>query len=82
MIILDQDISVKKIADFHANVLKSLEDDDEVVIDFSNVERVDCSLVQVIIAAGRKAKIEGKTIKLKSLPRPVKYQMQVCGLKI
>jgi len=37
---------------------------------------------QLVIASGRAAKAAGKTIKLKSVPRFVKYQMQICGIKI
>lgn len=82
MIKLDSDIGVKKIKELHAAILDELNSNDEVLMDFSGVERVDCSVAQLIMASGRAAKAAGKTIKLKSVPRFVKYQMQICGIKI
>lgn len=82
MITLDSDIGVKKIRDLHAAILNEFNDNEEILIDFSAVERVDLSVVQLIIAAGREAKKTGKTLKLKSMPRTVKYQLQMCALKV
>lgn len=82
MIKLDHDINVKKIKELHEAILDEFSSTDEVLIDFSGVERVDLSVVQLIMAAGRAAKTAGKTIKLKAVPRFVKYQMQICGIKI
>ncbi|HNW30120.1 MAG TPA: STAS domain-containing protein [Spirochaetota bacterium] len=82
MIKLDSDINVKKIKEFHSAILDELKSSDEVLIDFSDVERIDLSVAQLVIASGRAAKAAGKTIKLKSVPRFVKYQMQICGIKI
>jgi anti-anti-sigma regulatory factor len=82
MIKLEPDISVKKINELHAAIVDEFKTGDEVLIDFSDVERVDLSVVQLIIASGRAAKTSGKTIKLKSVPRFVKHQMQICGVKL
>ncbi len=82
MITLDRDIGVKTIQELHAAVLDEFKKNDEILIDFSKVERVDLSVVQLIIAAGREAKNTGKTLKLKSLQRSVKFQMQMCALKV
>ena len=82
MITLESDIGVKKIQDLHAAILDEFDKNEEVVIDFTGVERIDLSVAQLIIAAGREAKKNGKTVRLKSMPRAVKYQMQMCALKV
>lgn len=82
MIRLDSDIGVKTIKSIHAAVMDELDRNDELLIDFSDVERIDCSVAQLVIALGRAAKMTGKTVKLKGVQRSVKYQMQLCGIKI
>ncbi len=82
MIKLDSDTGIKKIKELHSAVIDEFAMSDEIVIDFTAVERVDLSVVQLIMAVGRAAKAAGKTIKLKSVPRFVKHQMQICGIKV
>lgn len=82
MIKLESGIGVKKVKELHAAILDEFEKNDEVLIDFTDVERVDLSVVQLVMASGRVAKSTGKTVKLKSVPRFIKYQMQICGIKI
>ncbi len=82
MIKLESDIGIKKIKELYATVMDEFTTSDEVVIDFADVERVDLSVIQIIMAVGRAAKAAGKTIRLKSVPRFVKYQMQICGIKV
>ena len=82
MIKLEPEINVKKIKELHAAILDEFKSGDEVLMDFTDVERVDLAVVQVILAAGRAAKAAGKTVKLKSVPRFVKHQMQICGVKL
>lgn len=82
MIKLDSDTGVKRIKELHASLLEELSAGGDVILDFSDIERVDLSLVQLIMAAGREARARNVTVKLKSVPRSVRYQMQICGLKI
>ncbi|MCP4133593.1 MAG: STAS domain-containing protein [bacterium] len=81
MISLNENIGVKTIKEFHSSLSDELKNNDEIIIDFSAIKRVDLSVVQVIIAAGRKARKEGKTIKLKQVADAIKEQMQICGLR-
>jgi anti-anti-sigma regulatory factor len=82
MIVLDEDIGIKKIISFYNSLKREMEDEDEIIIDFSKVARIDLSVAQVVTAAGRSAKKLGKTIRLKSVGNTVKRQMQLCGLKV
>jgi anti-anti-sigma regulatory factor len=81
MIVLDEDIGIKKVREFYNDLKEELSSGNEVVVDFSKVGRTDLSVIQVIIAAGREAKSKGKTIRLKKVSRDMKLQMQLCGLK-
>jgi anti-anti-sigma factor len=82
MIILKEDISVKNVAQFYQDIKNEITNKEKVIIDFSSVKRIDLSIAQVIIAAGREAKETGKNVKLKSVSDAVKNQLQICGLKI
>jgi anti-anti-sigma regulatory factor len=82
MIKLDPDTGIKNVKELHAALLDEFKNNDEVIIDFSEVERIDLSVAQLVIASGREARSRGKTTKLKAVPRSVKYQLQICGLKI
>jgi len=82
MINVKEDISIKNAAQFYLDVKNELAAQEEVILDFSTVKRIDLSIAQVIVAAGREAKKNGKTVNLKSVSDAVKYQLQICGLKI
>ena len=81
MILVDPNISVKNISSFYNSLKKELSENDRVIIDFSNVRRVDLSVVQCIISAGRLARKQGKSVKIKGVSDIVRSQMQLCGLK-
>jgi anti-anti-sigma regulatory factor len=82
MVIQEENFSVKHSQKFYKDFADEFKKGDEITIDFSRVKRIDLSIVQIIVAAGRKARQEGKIIKLKSVLPEVKDQMMFCGLKI
>jgi anti-anti-sigma regulatory factor len=82
MIILKDDISIKNAVQFYLDIKNELIDEEKVILDLSKVKRIDLSIAQIIIAAGREAKETGKSVKLKSVSDTVKHQLQICGLKI
>ena len=82
MMKLAGEVGVKIVEEFYADLMDELDGSDDVIIDFTDVSRVDLSVMQVIIVAGRYAKDLGKVVKLKSVSREMKYQMFLCGLKI
>jgi anti-anti-sigma factor len=82
MIVLKEDINIKNAAQFYQDVKDELANKDKVILDFSNVQRIDLSIAQIILAAGREAKETGKSVNLKSVSDAVKHQLQVCGLKL
>lgn len=82
MLLLDEDVGIKQIKNLYELLTKELEAPGELVIDFSNVRRIDLSVAQLIIAAGRESAAKEKPVKLKAIPDDVKYQLQLCGLKL
>lgn len=80
MVISEESFGVKHAGRFFSELKDEYENNKEVTIDFSNVKRIDLSIVQIIIAAGRSAKRDGKRIRIKSLSEYVKKQMKICGL--
>jgi hypothetical protein len=58
MITLDSDIGIKKIQVLYDSIRNEFKKSDEVIIDFSNVDRVDLSVIQLVIAAGRDDKLD------------------------
>ena len=80
--LVDSNVGIKNIKKFQASLMEELETEEkEIVLDFSDVKRVDLSVVQLIISAGRTARKSGKNIKLKYVSDEVKLQMHLCGLK-
>lgn len=82
MILLDEDVGIKQIKGLYELLKIELDEPGELVIDFSNVRRIDLSVAQLIIAAGRESAANDKPVKLKSIPDDVKYQLHLCGLKL
>lgn len=82
MVIKQENLGVKNISSFYKSLKEEYMGNDEIVIDFKNVKRIDLSVVQVVVAAGRSGGKEGKQVKLKSLSDDVKNQIMLCGMKI
>ncbi len=82
MEIKEENLNIKHSKKFYESFDHELKAGDEVIVDFSRVKRIDLSIVQILVAAGRKARQEGKTIKLKSMSPEVRNQMKFCGLKL
>jgi anti-anti-sigma regulatory factor len=80
--VLEADLSIKTVKTFYESLQKELQENDRVNLDFSRVHRIDLSIIQVIIAAGREARDRGKVLRMKSVPEEIRNQMHICGLKV
>ena len=80
LIALREDIGIKNIKEFHSELLNLLGNENEVVLDFAKVKRIDLSVAQVLMAAHRIAKNGSKLIKLKGVSQTVKEQLKISGL--
>lgn len=81
MLQIEENISVKNIKTVYNKLKDEFEKSDEVMLDFANVKRVDLSVIQLIIAAGRFARENNKTLRLRSVSEYLKEQMHICGVK-
>ena len=67
MVVLSENVGVKRVKKLYAQFKEELESNDILEVDFSEVHRVDLSIIQLIIVTSRYAKKKGKTMKLKSV---------------
>lgn len=79
-ILLDERTGVKTIRDLHDALRDALSSGEEVVLDFSGMERMDLSVLQVLMAAQRAARRDKRVLKLKKVPPRVRAQLQIAGL--
>lgn len=81
IIVLPEDISVKKVKEFHQKFVDALkEGDDEIILDFSSVKQTDLSVYQIIYAGFRECRKMKKTLKIKGASNTIKDQLKLCGL--
>lgn len=79
-IVLKEDVGVKTIKELHQTIAGAFDTDSEIVLDFSNVKRLDLAVVQLVLAAAREAKKSNKSLRMKSVSEPVRRQMWLGGL--
>ena len=77
---LDNSLNIKSVKGFYEKLKELIEKHDEIILDFKSVESVDLSVLQVLFAAGRTMKQNGKNIKYKSLTEGIKRQFYIFGL--
>jgi len=80
---LREDLGIKKIMDFYEEFKSILNEEKEIILDFSRVRRLDLSVIQVLMAGQKHARNEQKEMKLKNVTQEVKNQLRIaCMLKI
>lgn len=80
-LVIDEDIGIKKINSFKELLVETMKKNNEILLNFHKVRRLDLSVIQVIIAAMKEAKIKNKKLKLKGLVSvEIKKQFSICGL--
>jgi anti-anti-sigma regulatory factor len=77
MVIEMSTLGVKHARKFFDSLKEELENNDNVIVDFSNVENIDLSIVQILTVLTR----SGKMLKIKSVSHEVRIQLLLCGLK-
>ena len=78
LIELSEDVGIKNIKELYLQLKESIEEED-IVLDFSKVRRVDLSLAQLLIAANRESQKQGKSMKLKFVSEHVRKQLFLSG---
>jgi anti-anti-sigma regulatory factor len=80
--IIDGEISVKNINNFYSSLKEEVENNNQVVLDFSNSSRIDASTAQAILAAITKAKEMDKTIRFIGISPGMKKLLKLAGIKM
>lgn len=75
-----ENISIKNIKNFHGALTESLKSEDEVIVDFSDVDRVDLSVIQVLMSAQKYVRKNKKIFKLKGVSDNLKMQLYISGM--
>ena len=79
---VDKEVSVKNINSFYFTLREEVENSSQVVLDFSDSERIDSSAAQVILAAARKVKDLDKTIRFVGVSPELKKLLKLAGIKL
>jgi anti-anti-sigma regulatory factor len=79
-ITIHEDACVKNIRALHAEIREFLGNESDITIDLGSLRGIDCSIAQVLIAAGISAGKSGKTLKIKSASERVKMRLSLCGV--
>ena len=79
---VDKNVSVKNIKNFYRVLKKEVEDNSQVVLDFSDSVRIDSSVAQVILSAVKKAKELDKSILFVGLSPELKNLFKLAGIEL
>jgi len=78
---LPQELNVKNVKELHEALKEAISSEPKVILDFSNIRRLDLSAVQVIMAAGKEAAAKSKVLKIKSISDNLLKQLNICGIE-
>lgn len=79
--ILDKEVNVKNVMKFYNSLKEEIENNNQIVLDFSNSIRIDSSTAQVIFAAMRKVKEMNKTISFTGTSPGMQLLLKLSGIK-
>ena len=79
---VDKDVSVKNISSFYFTLREEVEKSVQIVLDFSETERIDTSAAQVILAAAKKVKDLDKTIRFVGVSPDLLKLLKLAGIKL
>jgi anti-anti-sigma factor len=79
-VVFDSSVGIRSVAVLRKQLLEGMEKGD-LTCDLSSVERIDCSIAQLLIAAMREARKNGTKVRIKGVSQKVKDQFELCGLK-
>jgi anti-anti-sigma regulatory factor len=82
LMIVDKEVSVKNIMNFYNSLKEEIENNSQVILDFTKSTRIDSSAAQVIFAASRKAKELDKTISYVGASPGMQLLLKLSGIKM
>ena len=75
-ITIREDINLVNIRDFFSQMVEALNEESEIVLDFSGVTQVDRTVRQVLITCFRRARREDIVILTRNMSEPVRMQLR------
>jgi anti-anti-sigma factor len=79
---VDKEVSVKNINNFYFALRKEVENNKQIVLDFSDSVRIDSSAAQVILAAEKKVKELDKTMRFVGVSPELEKLIRLAGIKL
>jgi len=79
-IIVDENIGVKQVKVFYETLKEESEKEDDIILDFSSVRRVDLSIIQLLISFQGHIKEKKKIMKIKNISDDLMDQLKITGL--
>ena len=74
------EINVKNINEFYKSLKSELDNNSEVILDFTDTVRIDSSAAQVIISAMKRAAVLNKKISFAGISVEMKVLLSLAGL--
>ena len=74
------DVDLNNIRSFYTDLSESITENNEVILDFKNLDRIDAALLQVVVSGQQFARFENKIIKIKNISDEIKRQLKISGL--
>jgi anti-anti-sigma factor len=78
---LEEDTGIKKIRQFQSELRDAIRAQDEVMLDFTAVRRLDCAAIQVVLAAARELREASRSLKMRGVNEAIRNQLYLCGLQ-
>jgi anti-anti-sigma factor len=79
-VVFDTSAGIKTASVLHKQLIEGMKKGD-LTCDLSSVDRIDCSIAQLLIAAMREARKNGTRVRIKGVSKNVKDQFELCGLR-
>jgi anti-anti-sigma factor len=79
-VIFDNSAGIRTAAALQKKLIEGMKKGD-LTCDLTSVERIDCSIAQLLIAAMKEAKKNGTKVRIRGVSQKVKDQFELCGLK-
>lgn len=79
---VDKEVNVKNINSFYFSLRDEIENNNQIVLDFSDSVRIDSSAAQIILAAAKKVKELDKSIRFVGVSPELLKLLKLAGIKL
>ncbi len=79
---VDREVNVKNINSFYFSLREEIENNNQIILDFSESVRIDSSAAQIILAAAKKVKELDKSIRFVGVSPELLKLLKLAGIKL